>query len=54
MCRPVPCKTCGRTTWAGCGLHVADVLAAVPPAERCPGHARPDQNAGWLRRLFSR
>ena len=30
MCRPTTCKTCGKTTWAGCGQHVADVKAMVP------------------------
>lgn len=24
MCRPVTCKTCGKTTWAGCGQHSDD------------------------------
>ena len=25
MCRAVRCKTCGKTTWAGCGQHVNQV-----------------------------
>ena len=29
MCRPVKCKTCGKTTWAGCGQHVDQVKASV-------------------------
>lgn len=40
MCRAVTCRTCGKTTWAGCGKHVDQVMAEVPPAERCPGHPK--------------
>lgn len=53
MCRPVPCKTCNKTTWAGCGQHVAAVKATVPADQWCPGHdtaARPT----LIRRLFNR
>ena len=39
MCRAVTCKKCGKTTWAGCGQHVKQVMAGVPAAQRCPGHA---------------
>jgi hypothetical protein len=42
MCRAVTCKTCGKTTWAGCGQHVDAVLAGVPKNQRCPGHVRVD------------
>lgn len=35
MCYPVPCQTCGKTTWAGCGEHVESALAGVASAERC-------------------
>ena len=54
MCRPVRCKTCNKTTWAGCGLHVDRVRAHVPPDQWCPGHPA-DPNApsvGLLRRLL--
>jgi len=56
MCRPVRCKTCGKTTWAGCGQHVAQVKAVVPAAEWCPGHQRDEAagQGGWLRRLVGR
>ena len=37
MCRPVGCKICGKTTWAGCGQHVASVKASVPAAQWCGG-----------------
>ncbi|MFC6287408.1 hypothetical protein ACFP3Q_11935 [Nocardioides sp. GCM10027113] len=51
MCRAVTCKKCGKTTWAGCGQHVDQVLAGVPRADRCPGHAA---EGGWLQRLLGR
>ena len=56
MCRPTTCKTCGKTTWAGCGQHVAQVRASVPAADWCPGHDR-DQAApsgGLWGRIFGR
>ena len=37
MCRAVRCKTCGRTTWAGCGQHVGQVKAGVPAKDWCNG-----------------
>ncbi len=55
MCRAVKCKTCGRTTWAGCGQHVQHVMASVPAADRCPGHPRvASERASVLGRLFRR
>ncbi len=38
MCRPVPCSTCGKTTWAGCGDHIDQVKAVVPADQWCDGH----------------
>ncbi|MGW4813058.1 hypothetical protein ACWEPB_15640 [Kitasatospora cineracea] len=35
MCRRVTCKSCGKPTFAGCGMHVDQVLAGVPKAQRC-------------------
>lgn len=35
MCFPVSCPSCNKTTWDGCGMHVADVLATVPEERRC-------------------
>lgn len=35
MCRPVPCKKCGKTTWAGCGQHIETVKASVPKGQWC-------------------
>lgn len=37
MCRAVTCKVCGKTTWAGCGQHIAQVKATVPAAQWCGG-----------------
>jgi len=55
MCRAVPCKTCGKTTWAGCGQHVNQVQAGVPRADRCPGHPKSERAAGgFLSKLFGR
>ena len=58
MCRPTTCRTCGKTTWAGCGQHVAQVRAAVPADQWCPGHVRAAgtdaRPSGWLRRVTRR
>jgi hypothetical protein len=51
MCRAVNCRTCGKTTWAGCGQHVDQVMAGVRSGDRCPGHPRPERG-GLLGRLF--
>ena len=50
MCRPVTCRTCGKTTWAGCGEHVAQVQASVPADKWCPGHERTDSDRGVQQR----
>jgi len=53
MCRPTTCRTCGKTTWAGCGQHVDQVMREVPKNERCPGHD--DKPAtGFFARLLGR
>lgn len=39
MCRAVTCRTCGGTTWAGCGQHIADVKRSVPAGQWCAGHS---------------
>lgn len=54
MCRPVTCKSCSKTTWAGCGQHVASVKAAVPAAQWCGGHesSPEDKSEGFFKRLF--
>jgi hypothetical protein len=48
MCSPVTCRICGKTTWAGCGLHIEHALAGVPADDRCKGH-RPEEVAAHVR-----
>ena len=54
MCRPTTCRICQKTTWAGCGQHVAQVKAAVPAGQWCPGHAKSERQGGRLSQLFRR
>ncbi len=56
MCRPVNCRTCGKTTWAGCGQHVDHVMRNVPASQRCAGHVKAEtaSSAGFFGRLFGR
>ncbi|MFB7947766.1 hypothetical protein ACFC6L_22955 [Kitasatospora phosalacinea] len=35
MCRRTTCKSCGKPSFAGCGMHVEQVLAGVPKPQRC-------------------
>lgn len=35
MCQPVPCARCDKTTWEGCGDHVAEVRAKVADTDWC-------------------
>lgn len=41
MCSPATCYSCGKTTWAGCGMHADQVLARVPAEARCSCHEEP-------------
>lgn len=54
MCYPTTCNQCGKTTWAGCGQHVADVQRGVPAAQWCPGHPAGERRSGFLARMFDR
>lgn len=56
MCRPLPCKTCNKITWAGCGQHVAQVKSGVPRENWCEGRsAHPEVPAsGFFARLLGR
>ncbi|WP_033216513.1 hypothetical protein [Kitasatospora phosalacinea] len=67
MCRRVTCKSCGRPSFAGCGMHVEQVLAGVPKSQRCScaadaGAAKASGSAGsagsgsgsWFSRLWRR
>ena len=53
MCHPVRCRTCGLTTWRGCGAHVAQLEAAVPVDQWCSGHPKSERR-GILERLLRR
>lgn len=35
VCSPAVCPTCQKSTYSGCGQHVEEVLASVPPERRC-------------------
>jgi len=58
MCRPVKCTVCGKTTWAGCGQHIAQVKASVPRDQWCDNrHTQAEIDAatrstGFLSRLL--
>lgn len=55
MCRAVTCKECGKTTWAGCGEHVEQVMSGVPSSDRCRGHEQEgSENQGFFAKLFGR
>jgi hypothetical protein len=53
MCTAATCRFCGKTTWAGCGQHVDQVMRDIPKDRRCPGHQN-ERPAGFFRSLFSR
>jgi hypothetical protein len=46
MCRRVQCEKCGNPTYAGCGMHIEQVLAGVPLEERCHCRDQKDDPAG--------
>lgn len=48
MCHAAKCRTCGKTTWSGCGRHVDVVKRGVPAAHWCDGH--PETQASTPRR----
>ena len=54
MCRPTRCKTCGKTTWAGCGQHVSQVRATVHADQWCPGHPKTERTGGFLSKILGR
>jgi hypothetical protein len=35
MCRRITCNKCGKPSFAGCGMHVEQVLGDVPRDQRC-------------------
>jgi hypothetical protein len=59
MCRRVQCDKCGKPTYAGCGMHIEQVLGDVPVEGRC--HCRDEKGTpaktaegapSMLRRIF--
>jgi hypothetical protein len=66
MCRRVDCPSCGRPTYAGCGLHIEQVLGDVPPGDRCRCReqksgskdsgedTKPAASRSWLRSLLGK
>jgi hypothetical protein len=64
MCRATKCHVCQKTTWTGCGQHVAAVKSSVPAGQWCGGkHSRRDielaneraaENKGFFAKLFGR
>ncbi|QNE45638.1 hypothetical protein F1C58_00995 [Glaciihabitans sp. INWT7] len=54
MCRAVTCRICGKTTWAGCGQHVDEVMKNVPRSQQCQGHEKEPASGGFLSKLFGR
>ena len=54
MCRRTKCRTCGKATYAGCGMHVDQVLAGVPKADRCACDRNANKGGGLLARILGR
>ena len=62
MCRRVECSQCKKPTFAGCGMHVEQVLGDVPRQDRCtcrekaekPAKKADGEPGSVLRRLFGR
>lgn len=62
MCRRVSCGNCGKPSFAGCGMHVEQVLGDVPKAQRCRCHEEKSEAAdapgaggtSWMQRLFGK
>lgn len=58
MCRPVKCRNCGKTTWAGCCEHVDQIKASVPAGQWCTctreNSASSSSSGGFLAGLFGR
>jgi hypothetical protein len=53
MCQRATCKTCGKATYRGCGMHVEQVLAGVPKTQRCDcAQTGAGSGGGILSRLF--
>jgi hypothetical protein len=58
MCSPTRCRVCAKTTWSGCGHHIAQVKARVPAGHWCDGHSQSEQpvikSSSGLFKIFGR
>ncbi|MFG2823312.1 hypothetical protein ACGFX4_28270 [Kitasatospora sp. NPDC048365] len=54
MCRRTVCRTCGKADYAGCGMHVEQVLAGVPKNARCSCDRNARKGGGFLAKLLGR
>jgi len=61
MCQATRCRVCQKTTWTGCGQHVASVKRGVPANQWCGGKHTPAEieaaraaRGGFFSRLFGR
>lgn len=57
MCRRIECAECKKPSYAGCGMHVEQVLGDIPREERCACRDKPKNKEGAaepsvLRRFF--
>ena len=57
MCRRTECPKCGRPTFAGCGMHIEQVLGDVPVDKRCNCHETKQSSVtdrGFMAKYFGR
>ncbi len=54
MCRRVQCAECKKPSYAGCGMHIEQVLGDVPPEGRCTCHEKPKKEGAAATSLFGR
>lgn len=54
MCRAVTCRKCGKTTWAGCGQHVDQVMRGVAASDRCTCDKTASSGGGFFSKLLGR
>jgi len=56
MCRRVECAKCHKPSFAGCGMHIEQVLGDVPREERCSCREKSKKESSpdpsILRRIF--
>lgn len=53
MCSRATCRTCGKATYRGCGMHVEQVLAGVPRSQRCDCDTNQQSSGGgFFGKLF--